>query len=149
METKIQLLNANDIDKLNELVSIFERVFEMENFKRPTRKHFEQVLYQDNFIAVIAMIDGRVVGGLTLYILHQYYSEKPLAYLYDLAVLPEYQRIGIGKKLMEFIVDYGKRQGFDELYVQADKADHHALDFYRSTKPGREDEVIQFSYLLK
>jgi aminoglycoside 3-N-acetyltransferase I len=71
-----------------------------------------------------------------------------LAYLYDLAVLPEYQRKGVGKKLINFTNSYCKERGFEEVYVQADKADDYALDFYRSTNPTKEEDVSHFYYKL-
>jgi aminoglycoside 3-N-acetyltransferase I len=148
MKAEIELLKSNDIDKLDELISVFENVFEMENFKRPSKTHFQKLLNKGNLLAVIAKTDNKIIGGLTVYLLDQYYSERPLAYLYDLAVLTEYQRKGIGKKLIEFLNKYCRSKRFEELFVQADKADDHATDFYRLTKPTREDQVVQFSYIL-
>jgi aminoglycoside 3-N-acetyltransferase I len=148
LKIEIEILKSNDIDKLNELISVFENVFEMENFKRPSITHFQKLLNGDNFLAIIAKTEGQIIGGLTVYLLPQYYSERPLAYLYDLAVLTEYQRKGIGKKLIEFTIEYCKHQGYEELFVQADKVDGYALDFYRLTKPTAEEQVVQFSYIL-
>ncbi len=148
MKTEIEILTSNDIDKLDELISVFENVFKMENFRRPTKIHIQKLLTRDNFLAVIAKTENKIIGGLTVYLLDQYYSERPLAYLYDLAVVTEYQRKGIGKKLLEFMIEYCRNQGFEELFVQADKADGYALDFYRLTKPKREEQVVQFSYVL-
>lgn len=56
----------------------------MRNFKRPPWEHWQQLLQKDNFFAVVAKVDHQIVGGLTVYVLDQYYSEKPLAYIYDL-----------------------------------------------------------------
>ena len=148
MKTEIEILKSNDIDKRNELISVFANVFEMENFKRPSETHLEKVLSSDNFIAVIAKTKDKVIAGLTVYFLDQYYSDRPLAYLYDLAVLKAYQRKGIGKQLIEFTNKYCSQQGFEELFVQVDKVDNHAIDFYRLTKPTREEDVIHFSYTL-
>jgi aminoglycoside 3-N-acetyltransferase I len=94
------------------------------------------------------MAEQKIIAGLTVYVLDLYYSEKPLAYIYDLAVLPEYQRIGVGKKLVGFTNEYCRQKGFEEVFVQADKADIHALDFYRSTGPTNEEPVIHFYYKL-
>jgi aminoglycoside 3-N-acetyltransferase I len=149
LKAEIEILESNDIDKLDELISVFENVFEVENLKRPSKTHFQKLLSNENFLAVIAKTDNKIIGGLTVYLLDQYYSERPLAYLYDLAVLTEYQRNGIGKKLIEFTKEYCRHQGFEELFVQAEKADDHAIDFYRLTKPTREEHVIHFSYIIR
>jgi aminoglycoside 3-N-acetyltransferase I len=146
---EIQLLQAHNLEELNELISVFEDVFEMENFKRPNKAHLQKILKKDTFFAVIARTDNKIIAGLTVYVLDQYYSEKPLAYIYDLAVLTQYQRKGVGKKLIAFTNAYCRQQGFEEVFVQADKVDAYAIDFYRSTKPTREEQVVHFSYNLE
>lgn len=47
-----------------------------------------------------------------------------------------------------FTNDYCRREGFEEIFVQADKVDDYAIDFYRSTNPTTEQQVVQFSYVL-
>jgi aminoglycoside 3-N-acetyltransferase I len=148
MEIKIEILKHGDIDKLNELITVFESVFEMKNFRRPTESHLKRLLNKGDFFAVVASMGNKIVGGLTVYVLDQYYTEKPLAYIYDLAVLDEYQRKGIGKKLIEFTNKYCLHKGFEEVFVQADNIDDYAVNFYRLTKPTHEEQVVHFSYLL-
>lgn len=147
-EVDIQVVKSDDLETLNQLISVFEEVFEMKNFKRPTTGHLLKLLRKETFFAVVAKVRNRVVGGLTVYILDQYYSERPLAYIYDLAVLTDYQRKGIGRSLIEFTKECGKRRGFEEVFVQADKVDEHAVKFYRSTRVTEEEQVIHFYYTL-
>lgn len=146
MNVEIQLLPSSDMDGFKELISVFASVFEMGTFKVPNDDHLKTILNSDRFFVVVARSNTKVIGGLTVYILDQYYSVKPLAYLYDLAVLPEFQRSGIGKNLVEFTKSHCIRKGFEELFVQADKVDDYALDFYRTTKPTNEEDVIHFYY---
>ncbi len=95
----------------------------------------------------VALSNGAVVGGLTSYILAPYYSEKPLAYIYDLAVLTSYQRKGLGKMLIANITDHCQKQRFEGIFVQAELVDEHAIDFYRSTG-GIEEQIAYFYYDL-
>jgi aminoglycoside 3-N-acetyltransferase I len=97
----------------------------------------------------VAKADNQVIGGLTAYIIDQYYSEKPLVYIYDLAVLEEYRRRGIAKSLIKYFTDFCKEKGFEEVFVQADRVDEEALSFYRSTGANVEEDVIHFTYSLK
>lgn len=144
----IQLIEPHNLNDFQKLISVFEIVFEMKNFKSPEPLYLQKLLQSDNFIPIVAKQEGLIIGGLTIYILEQYYSVKPLAYLYDLALLQEYQRKGIGKSLISFARSYCKEQGFEELFVQADKADDYALEFYRSTNPTEEEDVSHFYYKL-
>jgi aminoglycoside 3-N-acetyltransferase I len=146
---EIRILDTNQVDDFILLVRLFEKVFEMNDFQIPDRSHLAKVLSKDGFRVVVAEIDNIIVGGATLYTLDQYYSTKPLAYLYDLAVLDEYQRKGIGRKIIEYIKVFYNSKGFEEVFVQADEVDDYALDFYRSTQPTEEEKVRHFYYLFE
>ena len=99
VEVKIELLGKDNLPRFNELVRLFEVVFEMKDFVIPDTKHLQMVLGRNDFFVFIAILEDKVVGGLTTYVLEQYYSKKPLAYIYDLAVDINLQRQGIWKKL--------------------------------------------------
>lgn len=143
-------MQTNNLADFKELISVFEVVFEMNDFQAPEDSHLQRVLNNENFLVFIARADEKIVGGLTVYVLDQYYSEKPLAYIYDLAVLTDCQRKGVGRKLIAFTNDYCRSSGFQEVFVQADKIDDYAIEFYRKTLPAIEEETVQFSYdLLK
>jgi len=148
MNLELQILQSHNLEELKELISVFENVFEMKNFTLPNENHLQELLEKETFFAVIAKINNKIIGGLTIYVLDQYYSHKPLAYLYDLAVLTNYQRKGVGKSLITFTNNYCRQKGFEEVFVQADKVDDYAIDFYRSTKPTNEEQVMHFYYKL-
>jgi aminoglycoside 3-N-acetyltransferase I len=145
---EIRRLTGKDIDHFIELILVFEDVFEMQNFSLPQKEHLRKVLAQPGFIVFAAIEDNAVLGGLTAYTLPQYYSTKPLAYVYDLAVRKNRQRQGIGQRLIAEINRYCLEKGYEEVFVQADKVDDYALDFYRLTKPTNEEEVVHFYYTL-
>nr|5U08_A Chain A, aminoglycoside acetyltransferase meta-AAC0020 [uncultured bacterium]5U08_B Chain B, aminoglycoside acetyltransferase meta-AAC0020 [uncultured bacterium]5U08_C Chain C, aminoglycoside acetyltransferase meta-AAC0020 [uncultured bacterium]5U08_D Chain D, aminoglycoside acetyltransferase meta-AAC0020 [uncultured bacterium] len=146
---KIERLAENDLPKFIQLIRLFEAVFEMKNFSIPDSEHLQKLLNQNNFYVFVALLENKIVGGLTSYVLEQYYSEKPLAYIYDLAVDTNWQRQGIGKKLITATNQFYTEKGFEEVFVQADKVDDYALDFARSTKPTAEEQVVHFYYTLK
>jgi aminoglycoside 3-N-acetyltransferase I len=148
MKVDIKILTEADLYELKDMISVFQDVFEMKNFVLPDTAHLQNLLAQVSFLAVIAKYENKVIGGLTVYTLNQYYSVKPLAYIYDLVVMTEFQRKGVGKQLIEFITDYCKRKGFEEVFVQADRIDAYALDFYRETNPTNEEDVVHFYYSL-
>src|SRR5581483_8357999 len=97
MNVEIKKLGAEDILQFQELIRVFEVVFEMKNFNMPDKIYLEQLLGKESFFVFVASIDNNIVGGLTSYTLQQYYSKSLLVYIYDLAVKNEFQRQGIGK----------------------------------------------------
>lgn len=145
---QIKRLQEGDLNEFIDLILLFEEVFEMKNFSIPDSRHLKNFLGRNDFEAFVAVKNGSVVGGLTTYVLEQYYSKKPLAYIYDLAVGIKFQRQGIGKELIAETSRYYTGRGFEEVFVQADKVDGHAIDFYRKTNPTEEEQVVHFYYTL-
>ena len=147
MNIKIEKLNHNDVHKFTELIGVFENVFEMKNLKMPDEIYFKKLLEKEEFFVFVALLEDKVVGGLTSYIMQQYYSEFPLVYIFDLAVRTELQRKGIGKMLIAANNSYCKSIGVEAVMVQADEVDDYAIKFYHSTGATAEN-VIHFEYLL-
>lgn len=148
MKPEIRKLKSSEIDRFFELIMQFEDVFEMEPCLLPSKDYLQDLLLKPDFFVFVAMADNKIVGGLTVYTLHQYYKKRPLAYIYDLAIARQFQRQGIGKKLIAATNLYCKEKGYEEVFVQADKVDDYALDFYRSTSPNAEEQTVHYSYNL-
>ena len=147
MEISIERLSNYDIKKFTELIHVFEDVFAMKNLKMPDEIYLQQLLKKKDFFVFVALINNKVVGGLTSYVMQQYYSKLPLVYIFDLAVKTELQRQGIGKMLIEGNNSYCKSIGVEAVMVQADEADDYAISFYHSTGATAE-KVIHFDYIL-
>jgi aminoglycoside 3-N-acetyltransferase I len=143
MHICVEQLSSNDLGAFTDLINVFGDVFEMEGFDIPDQQYLQRILEGGHLKVFVAKDDDTVVGGLTLYILEQYYSERPLAYIYDLGISTVYQRRGIGRMLIRAVKEYCTTAGFEELFVQADKDDAHALDFYRATR-SNEKQVVHF-----
>ncbi|MFX3626134.1 MAG: GNAT family N-acetyltransferase [bacterium] len=148
MDIKIETLETDNVEGLKAMLKIFENVFEMKNFKDPSDEHLKQLLLKPSFVPLVAKVGDEIVGAMTVYVWDQYYSTQPLAYIFDLAIAIKHQRKGIGQKMIAFIKEYCKQRGFDEVFVQADKVDDYALDFYRKTDPTKEEDVSHFYYSL-
>lgn len=144
---EILKLSDQDVDTFIELIKLFEDVFEMTNLFMPEVAYLQQLLKKQDFYVFAAMLDNKVVGGLTSYVLDQYYSNSKLLYVYDLAVKTTLQRQGIGRKLISGVTNYCKETGIEEVFLQAELVDDYALDFYRSTG-AKEELVVHFNYPL-
>jgi len=53
-------------------------------------------------------------------------------FLYDIAVSESHQRRGIGRELVDTLLDGAQAEGVNTVFVPADNDDAHALDFYRA-----------------
>jgi aminoglycoside 3-N-acetyltransferase I len=146
MNTQIEKLSSNHLNEFCDLINIFENVFEMKDFTMPAKEHLQLLLKKPDFMVFVAKENDQVVGGLTVYILDSYYRAKPSAYIYDVGILPEYQRKGVGKQLMVYLTQYCKEKGFEDAYVEAEADDKMALSFYRNTAFSSELHATHFTY---
>ena len=147
-EIAIKKLQNYDLEDFLSVLQLFESVFEMKDLEIPTTKHLNKILNSEELYVFTASIQQKIIGAICAYKLEQYYSKKPLAYIFDLAVVMEFRRKGVGSILIESVRQYFKENGFEEIFVQADQSEHYALDFYRSTRPIAEEKVIHFYYVL-
>ncbi len=138
-----------DINDFSKLIRVFENVFEWKNISLPNQLHLQKIIDNPNFIAFVAKVDNQLIGGLTAHVLDRYDLEKPSAYVYDLAILNDYQRKVIGKTLMTALNEYCGENGFSEVFVQAETDDFHAVNFYRTTPISEELQATHFTYTFK
>lgn len=145
-EVIIRQVTAKEPEVLERLIRLFSEVFDMEKFQLPSPQHLHRLLSREDFIVLVACENEQVMGGLTGYVLNQYYTEKPQVYLYDLAVAARYQRTGIGKRLLNALQNYCLDKGYELFFVQAEQAEAQAVNFYRKNQPTAELEVLQFTF---
>jgi len=145
MQTQIKRLGKKDLALFKELICVFQAVFEMENAVRPDESYLQNVLNKRDFIALAVIHKNEVIGGLTAYELQMIYGEYSELFIYDLGIKAEFQRKGLGKKLISAVKEYCKQNEIKEFFVPVNEEDKHALDFYRSTG-GRAEKVVHFNY---
>jgi aminoglycoside 3-N-acetyltransferase I len=145
---KIKKLAKNDLPLFKELILLFHEVFDIKNTKGAEESYLNNLLKKPGFIACVVIRENKVIGGLTAYELPLYYGNYSEVYIYDMAVKQEFQRQGIGKKLIAELKQICKKNGIREMFVEAHEEDKHAVDFYKSTG-GKAERVVHFNYKLK
>ena len=144
---EIIMLDENGTNDFIDLIYIFKDVFE-NNLDMPSQNYLHHLLRNPYFLVFVVKNDGKVLGGATIYVLDQYYSENPLAYIYDIGISIDFQGRGIGKSLIEAICDYCSKNGFEEAFVQAEYEDVDAVNFYKRTGFSTSVKAIQFGYRM-
>lgn len=142
---EIKKLNDNEVSDFRSLVEIFKNVFENEE-PIADNEQLGQLLCKPDFMVFVVRQKNKIVGGLTVYILHRYFGTKPVAYIYDVGIIPEFQGQGLGKALMAEVCKFCKENGFEDAYVEAESDDSDAVNFYRKTKFSSEINAIHFTY---
>lgn len=144
---EIGKLSHNEFTDFRILLGIFSEVFENEE-EISDHNQLQKLLSNPDFLVFVVRQNGKVIGGLTIYVLHRYYSTKLVAYIYDMGISPEYQRQGLGKALIAEVCKYCKENGFEDAYVEAEMDDIDAVNFYKKTNYSSKMNAIHFTYTL-
>jgi aminoglycoside 3-N-acetyltransferase I len=102
----------------------------------------KSLLGADNFVALVALKHGAVVGGLAAYVLQKFEQERSEIYIYDLAVATAHRRGGIATTLIEELKKIAGARGAYVIFVQADLHDAPAIALYN--KLGTRELVLHF-----
>ena len=130
-ELRIERLTAGDVEQARALFATMARVF-AEDTEILSDGYLARLLARDDFWALAASVDGQPVGGLTAYTLPMTRAEVSEVFIYDVAVVPDWQRRGVGRRLMATLRSQAAAAGITVVFVPADDEDTHALDFYRA-----------------
>ena len=144
----LRQLRPGDADLFRALLTMFGEVFgDTESYMRaqPSDAYIGKLLAGDNFIALVALHDETVVGGLAAYELKKFEQERSEIYIYDLAVREAHRRQGIATALIADLKAIARGRGAYVIYVQADYTDPPAIALY--TKLGAREDVLHFDIL--
>ena len=132
------------------LLRVFGDAFdEVETYCKfqPESTYLCNLLNRDYFIALVALKEGEVAGGLAAYELHKFEQERSEIYIYDLAVSSAHRRQGIATALIGALKEIAVNRGAYVIFVQADHGDDPAIELY--SKLGIREDVLHFDITPK
>ena len=138
-------ITSSDTDVLRDLLAVFGLAFEdVHTYQdaQPSDEYLAALLAKLDFIALVALSEDKVVGGLAAYVLQKFEQERSEVYIYDLAVLEKHRRKGIATKLINELKLIAKEKNAYVIYVQADQGDIPAIKLYESL--GVKEDVHHF-----
>jgi aminoglycoside 3-N-acetyltransferase I len=128
---RLQRLTSGDRAVARALFALMAQVFEEESDELDD-DYLDRLLGETNFWAIAAFVGDELVGGLTAHTLPMTRTEVAEVFIYDIAVRPEQQRRGIGRRLIAELREQAAARGIGDVFVAADNEDTHALDFYQA-----------------
>jgi aminoglycoside 3-N-acetyltransferase I len=144
----VRRLGRGDVALARQLNAMFGVAFEDPATYQgapPSDAYLERLLAKEHVVALVALIDGEVVGGLVAYELDKFEQQRSELYIYDLAVREDERRRGISTALIEALREIAAERGAWVVYVQADYGDDPAIALY--TKLGVREDVMHFDIL--
>jgi len=145
MDCEYRQLSAGDITLFRDLLRVFGEAFlEPDTYlgAQPDDPYLAALLSKPHFVALAAIADGRVAGGLAAYELEKFERARSEMYIYDLAVFEPFRRQGIATGLIRALQQIARGRGVYVIFVQADHGDEPAIRLYESL--GTKEEVLHF-----
>ena len=140
---KIKLLGSSDAHYLN---NIAEDVFD-----DPIVESSAQEFLTDPRHRLVVALDGDLVVGFVSAVIYVHPDKPaPEMWINEIGVAPTHQRQGIGKALMQAILEEAKRSGCREVWVLTDRTNLSAMAMYKSA--GGEETLpdsVMFTYKIK
>lgn len=146
----IRVLGPDDLATMRAMLAMLGEAFgEVATFgdAPPSDDYLRRLLGRDTFIAIAALDDGAVVGGLAAYVLEKFEQARSEVYIYDLAVQQTHRRRGIATALIERLQQIARTRGAWVIFVQADHGDVPAIELY--TKLGTREDVLHFDIAVE
>jgi aminoglycoside 3-N-acetyltransferase I len=141
----VRVLDAADATPLRAMLSMFGAAFDdvaTYTARQPNDAYLLQLLSSDSFVAVAALADTEVIGGLAAYVLPKFEQARSEIFIYDLAVDEAHRRQGVATTMIAELQSIAVRRGAHVIFVQADQGDDPAIALY--TKLGVREDVLHF-----
>jgi ribosomal protein S18 acetylase RimI-like enzyme len=142
---ELRLLGPDDLAYMESMLSLFGRAFgdpDSYDKSRPGPGYLCGLLGSPGFVAVAAVHDGDVVGGLAAYVLPKFEQARSEIYIYDLAVDESFRRRGIATSLITKLRSVAVERGAYVIFVQAEPDNAPAVELY--SKLGVREDVLHF-----
>lgn len=130
MDVKIR--TAEEADYI-QILDLFKEFAGFEKLPERMINSLERMIEEKDFLNcfVAETNDRRIIGYATYFFTYYTWVGKCL-YMDDLYVKPEFRAVGIGKRLMNSVIDFAKSSGCHKLRCQVANWNIPAVEFYRS-----------------
>lgn len=131
--TQIIVLRPADVSLMRGMLKTFAKAFgEPETYQgnQPDDTYLVDLLGKPHFVAICAVSDEAVIGGLAAYQLDKFEQNRREIYIYDLAVDERFRRRGVATAMINALRLEADRRDAYVIFVQADLEDAPAIALY-------------------
>jgi len=122
---EIKLLGSADLDLLSNVAA--------DVFDDPIVPSAAQEFLKDPRHRLVVALEKNLVVGFVSAVLYLHpYKASPELWINEIGVSPEYQQRGIGKALLQYLLDHAKQSGCTEIWVLTDRSNLAAMAMYKS-----------------
>lgn len=121
MNLSFELLQDKEVRAIREIIEVF-----MES----SHEDIASFLSERQNIALVAKLNGKIIGLLYGYALTRMDKKAPQFFIYAVDIQSAYQDKGYGSQLVQYAVDWARDNGFSESFVFTDKDNPRACRVY-------------------
>ncbi len=138
-----------DIDPLTALFDAYRVFYGQESDLTRAKKFlFERFQNLDSVVFLAKTDSGKAVGFAQLYPTLSSISTQRAWILNDLFVEPAHRQLGIGERLIEEVMKFGKASGARYLTLQTAHENHVAQKLYERLGWSKESEYLSYNLSL-
>ncbi|TKC92176.1 GNAT family N-acetyltransferase [Trinickia terrae] len=137
MAITIRQIETRDEARWRELWDAYTRFYEREPGEAITRHAWARIFDPASPVfAIVAEDEGGKVIGIANYLVHESTSLlTPVCYLQDLYVDPQARAAGVGKQLIDWLVEEMRRRNWSRLYWNTKENNYRARALYDKYTP--------------
>ena len=149
MTTAVRTATENDITRCAGLLEIlFSQEHEFSANAEAQSRALSMIIGNPELGRIfVCEIDGEIQGMVMLLFTVSTFLGKKVALLEDMVVAPAWRGKGIGTLLIDYAVDFARREGFGRITLLTDEDNDAAQQFYLS-KGFSRSEMVVFRKLL-
>jgi GNAT superfamily N-acetyltransferase len=146
MKINIRRAVKEDCKRLLELIQELAEYERSPNEVTVTLQHFENSGFGQNPVwwAFVAEAEGKIVGFALYYIRYSTWKGERM-YLEDILVTNEWRGKGIGKLLMDRLIEEAKERGWNAMIWQVLEWNEPAINFYKKYNASFDPEWVNVS----
>jgi ribosomal protein S18 acetylase RimI-like enzyme len=150
MELNYRILNKSDIDLLLDFMRQFYAIDEYPFHQRIARAAVEKMV-SDPSLGRIWLIDrdSEPIGYLVLTFSYSLEFHGRDAFIDELFILAEYRNQGIGKRVMEFVLDACRELGITALHLEVERGNSAGQALYRKFGFKDHDRYLMTRWISK
>ena len=148
MATKIIRANTRHIDDLSILFDLYRQFYKYKKDLNSSRNYISERIQNNESIIFIALNNKKTTGFVQLYATFDSLNLNKKLVLYDLYVLTEFRKLGIGRKLMNKSKDYAIRNKYSRIELSTSINNTNAQKLYSSLDYIRDKEYYNYDLEL-
>lgn len=148
LTTVLKLATLEDVPAVYRLLTGFAKNRGVDDHFKLTETRLSHLISNHGLNALIISHDNHLVGTITFHETFHTFSGETGLYIEDMYIRNTYQRKGIGKKLLDGMIEETKRRGYSKLEWQCAKDNFGAMKFYEKMGAIKDDEWKTFIYYI-